>query len=105
MEHDHLVDDASERPDVAFVRVRLVSPHLRARIEWSSCLCVIEAVFTGYFGDVEVHKLRCDSTVGVAAEQNVGCLDISVHYPEIVQALQGVNRLNRSLPYLILAES
>ena len=41
--HDHLVEDASQAPDVALVVVWLVSPDLGTGVVWGTSLCAKEA--------------------------------------------------------------
>jgi hypothetical protein len=53
LESAHLVDDATEGPDIGFAIVGLVFPYFGACVVGGACLGVEEAIFCN-FGDVHI---------------------------------------------------
>ena len=49
----HLIEDASQAPDITLVVVRLILPYLRACIVWCSSLSLKKTAFCN-FADVEI---------------------------------------------------
>ena len=89
----HLVDHATEGPNVGLQIVGLIFPHFGACIVRGSCLRVEEALF-GYFGNVEVAEFCC----AVAVEENVCALHVSVQNFEFVKGLESLDDLEKDFP-------
>jgi hypothetical protein len=74
VQRSHFVDYAPQRPDIAFVVVRLVSPHLRACVVRRARLSVKQTILLGYLRYIQIAQY--EGTVGL--KKNVRRLQISV---------------------------
>lgn len=77
----------------------LFLPDFGAGIVRSACLS-LEQSFLGYLGDIEVAKLDH----ALLGHEQIGTLDVSVDYFEIMKGLQSSHRLDEEVPDLLLGE-
>lgn len=74
LKSSQLVEDAPQRPDIAFVAVGLFEPNLGTGVVGSTCLCTSHAVGSN---DGHVHVCELDLAL-VLGEEDVGGLDVPV---------------------------
>ena len=69
-------------------------PHLWWCVVRSTSLCIQKSF--GYFGDIQITKFE----QAILSHEQVGALDISVHYFEVVESLQTLEQLDEVGPAL-----
>ena len=95
----HLVQDATQRPNITLGIVRHVAPYLRARVIRRACLRVTEP-FLDYFRNVEVSQL----SLHISVEKDIGALHVSMQDFPVVQSLETSHNLYEDVPYLLLLD-
>ena len=98
-QHGHLIENATQRPDIAFVVIGLFVPDFRRGVIGSTGLGDGELV-DEMFGDVEVSDF-CDFIM----KEDVGWFDISVDNISLVEFIQSFQYIIRDFPYLIFWNS
>lgn len=96
LEGNGLIDDAAQRPDVRFVIVRLVSPHLGTRVVRRACLSVEQSLL-GDLADIHVAQFGCS----VLAEENVSGFQVAVEDVDVVKSLETSDNLDEDAPDLV----
>jgi hypothetical protein len=97
LQGDCFIEDASQRPDVALMIVRLISPNFWTRIIWGPSLGVQQSLLC-YLGNVHIPKLGG----AVFVQEDIGALQVSVEDQNLVQAFQTSNNLDEHLPDVVL---
>eukprot|EP00964_Phaeocystis_antarctica_P029280 scaffold16501_cov72-Phaeocystis_antarctica.AAC.6 len=89
-EGHQLVNDASERPDVAFVAADTTVPHLRADVDRASIVALARLVgLVNHDGAPQVTNLD-DAVLG---DEDVGWLDVTVDHTEGVHVVEREDEL------------
>lgn len=95
-----LIQNTTERPDIALGAVRFVFPHFRTRVKGGSCLSVVHALPVTHFGHIHIANL--DMTLGT--DKNVGRFQIAVHDFELVQRFETKYTLNKDTPHFLFLD-
>ena len=97
-ERDRLIQNATQRPNIALHVVGLVTPHLWTRIVWRSGLSVKKASL-GDFGNIHVTELR----LAIFVEEHICTLQISVENVSVMKSLQSFDNENENFPNVVLS--
>ena len=93
----HLVEDATERPDVTLAIVWLITPHFRTCVVRSARLRVTET-FLNDLTDIKVSKFG----LHVLKEEQIRTLHVSVENPAHMECPQPPHDLYKDVPDLLL---
>ena len=98
-QHCHLIEDTSQRPNIAFVVVRFLIPHLRRGVVRRSSLGDSERI-DQMFGDIQITNFG-----NFAVEEDVGRFDISVDDVSFMKFSQSLENVVCNFPDLLLGNS
>lgn len=92
-----LVQDAAERPDIAFLIIRLIPPDLRASVVRGASLRIGKSTAIN-LGDIEIPQL-----VLIAMDKNIGTFEIPMQDAPSMQMVKRAQYIGGNLPDTNLA--